>query len=92
MDHDIPLNPPLQYLIACSLLLPISLMDFIDNLSLSLSLLGIYGLILHFRYLFPRSIIPPLSALLNETRQLLDRAEEIGAVPPQSECRTHLDW
>jgi hypothetical protein len=66
-------------------------MHFIDILSFCLSLLGVYGLILYFRYLFPCYVIPPLSALLNETKQLLERAEEIGAVPPQSECRIHFD-
>ena len=30
-------------------------------------------------------------SLIGETMQLLGRAEEIGAVPLQSECRTHLD-
>ena len=67
-------------------------MHFLDVFSFCLSLLGIYGLILPFRYLLPRNIIPLLSLLLDETTQLLDSAEAIGAVPLQSECRTHLDW
>ena len=66
-------------------------MSGIEILSFCLSVLGIYGLILNFRYLLPRSVIPLLSALLNETQQLLDHAEVIGAVPPQSESRTLLD-
>jgi hypothetical protein len=66
-------------------------MQFLDVFSFCLSLLGIYGLILPFRYLLPRNIIPPLSLLLNETMYLLDSAEATGAVPSQSECRTHLD-
>jgi len=60
-------------------------MDFIDTLSFCLSLLGIHGLILYFRSLLPLYVIPPVSELLDETMQLLGRAEEIGAVPPQSE-------
>jgi hypothetical protein len=63
----------------------------IDILSFFLLDLGVYGLTLKFRLLLPRNIIPLLSTLLNETRQLLDRAEEIGAVPPQSEWRTDID-
>jgi len=66
------------------------MMSFIDVLSLSLSLLGIYGLVLNFRYLLPCYIIPVLSALLTEMRQLLDNAEAIGAIPSESEIRTHL--
>ena len=66
-------------------------MHLIDTLSFCISLLGIYGLILYFRHLLPLHVVPLLSELLDETMQLLDRAEEIGAVPPQSECRTYLD-
>jgi hypothetical protein len=66
-------------------------MAFIDILGFCLSLVGINGLILYIRYLLPRNAIPLISTLLNETQQLLDRAEEIGAVAPQSDSRTHLD-
>jgi hypothetical protein len=66
-------------------------MAFIDILSFCLSLVGINGLILYIRYLLPRNAIPHISTLLNETRQLLDQAEEIGAVAPQSDSRTNLD-
>lgn len=65
-------------------------MRFIDILSLCLSLLGIYGLILNFRYLLPRYFILILSPLLTETRQLLYNAEAIGAIPSESEIRTHF--
>ena len=64
----------------------------IDILSFSLSVLRVYGLVLKFRYLLPRNAILLLSVLLNETQQLLDHAEEIGAVPLQSECRAHIGW
>jgi hypothetical protein len=53
--------------------------------------LSVLGLIPEFRYLLPRNAIPLLSALLNETWQLLDHAEAKGAVQPQSDCRTRLD-
>jgi len=66
-------------------------MRFIDVFSFCLSILGVYGLILYLRYLLPHYIIPLLSALLNETRQLLDRAEALNAIPLESELRTQLD-
>ena len=66
-------------------------MHVIDVLSFGLSLLGIYGPILLICYLLPRNLTPRLFTLLNETQQLLCRAEEIGAVPPQSEYKHHLD-
>jgi len=68
-------------------------MCFIDVLSFCLSLLGIYGLvlnILNLHYLLPCYIIPVLSALLTETRQLLDNAEAIGAIPSESEICMHF--
>ncbi len=63
----------------------------IDKLGLSLSILGIYGLILCLRYLIPYYAIPHLSARLKETRQLLDHAEAVNAIPPECEYRTSLD-
>ena len=65
-------------------------MRFIDVLGLCLSILGIYGLILYLRYLLPHYVVPLLSALLNETQQLLDRAEALNAIPLESEYRTKL--
>ena len=66
-------------------------MHFIDILNLSLSSLGIYGLIFSLRYLIPCYIIPCLSVDLNETQQLLNHAETIHAIPPESEYKTNLD-
>ena len=66
-------------------------MRLIDILSFSLSLLGIYGPILLTRYLLPCNVIPILSTLLDQTQQLISRAEQIGAVPPQSEYKFRLD-
>src|SRR6266850_1768112 len=65
-------------------------MSFIDILGFSLSLLGIYSLVLYLRYLLPRYNIPSLSAFLSETQQLLGHAEEICAIQPESEYRAHL--
>ena len=66
-------------------------MHFIDILSLTLSFLGIYGLVISLRYLIPCYTIPFLSAHLDSTQQLLNHAEAINAIPPESEYRTHLD-
>ncbi|KAI9448654.1 hypothetical protein F5148DRAFT_1250879, partial [Russula earlei] len=68
-----------------------SKMRFIDILSLCLSLLGTYSLLLYLRFLLPRNITPSLSSLANETQQLLHRAEGIGAIPQGSVYRNHLD-
>ena len=66
-------------------------MRLIDILSFSLSLLGIYGPILLTHYLLPRNVTPILSTLLDQTQQLLSLAEQIGAVPSQSEYKFRLD-
>ena len=67
-------------------------MPVIDILSFCLSLLGIYCPILFVLYLLPRNVAPRLSTLLDEAQQLLRRAEEIGAVLPQSQYKCQLDW
>jgi hypothetical protein len=76
--------------IVLTLLFPLrlSLMPGIDSYDMYLSALGF---IPKLRFLLPRNVIPPVSALLNETRQLLDHAEAIGAILPQSECRSHFE-
>ena len=66
-------------------------MNGLDILSFVLSVLGIYGIVLYIRYLLPRNVTPFLSTILDETQQVLDRAEEIGAVLPQSEYKRSLD-
>jgi hypothetical protein len=66
-------------------------MRAIDILSFCLSILGIYGPIFLIHYLLPRNVASLLSTLLDETQKLLGRAEEIGAVPPQSEYKFQLD-
>ena len=65
-------------------------MRFIDIISLCLSILGIYGLLLYLRFLLPRHVIPRVASALTEAIQLLDRAEAIGAVPRASEYRASL--
>jgi len=67
-------------------------MPVIDILSFYISLLGIYGPIFLIRYTLPRNITPLLSTLLDETQQLLGRAEEFSAVTSQSEYKSQLDW
>ena len=66
-------------------------MRLIDTLGFCLSVLGVSGLVLYLRYLLPYYVIPLLSALLNETRQLLDSAEALNAIPLESELRDQLD-
>ena len=74
-----------------AVLTSLRLMSVIDVIDFSLSLLGIYGPILLILYLLPRNLAPRLFTLLDETQQLLRRAEELGAVPPQSEYKHRLD-
>jgi hypothetical protein len=66
-------------------------MTSLDVLSLTLSFLGIYGLIFPIRYLIPCFFIPCLLAHSNATRNLLDQAEAIDAIPPESQYRKQLD-
>jgi hypothetical protein len=75
-------------ILTCPLL---SKMSLLDALSLTLSILGIYSLILALRYLIPCYTVPYLWARLNEAQQLLGHAEAINAIPPESEHRTHLE-
>jgi hypothetical protein len=64
----------------------------LDAFSLTLSVLGIYSLVLALRYLIPCYAVMCLWARLSEAQQLLIDAEAIDAIPPGSEHRTHLDW
>ena len=66
-------------------------MHYIDALSLTLSFLGIYGLVFSLRYLIPCYFIPFLLTHLNAAQQLFNDAEAINAIPPESEYRTLLD-
>jgi len=63
----------------------------VNVLNLCFSLLRIRSIVLFSRSLLPRYIISSLFALLNETQQLLERAEAIGAIPPESDYRALLD-
>ncbi len=65
--------------------------SLIDILSLTLSFLGINGIVLSLRYLIPCYIIPFLSVHLHKAQQLLSQAEGIDAVPQGSEYRSRLD-
>jgi hypothetical protein len=63
---------------------------FIDVLGSCLSIFGIiYGL-LSSRSLLPHNVVPLISALLEEARQLLDRAEALNVIPLESEHETQL--
>jgi hypothetical protein len=66
-------------------------MRSIDIFSFILSVLGVYSLVLSFRYLLPRNATLLIAALLDETQQLLDRTETMGDIPLQSEFRIQLD-
>ena len=62
---------------------------FVDILGSCLSIFGIlYGLSCS---LPPHNVLPLISALLEETKQLLDRAEALNVVPLESEYKTQLD-
>jgi len=65
-------------------------MHFIDTLTLGLSILGVYDLILYLRFLLPRNVIPRVAAPLSEVQQVLNRAQSIGAIPHDSEYATTL--
>ena len=66
-------------------------MNAVDIFNFCLSLLGIYSIIIYLRYLLPRNVAPLLSTILDETHQLLGHAEEIGAIPLQSEYKRKLE-
>jgi hypothetical protein len=66
-------------------------MRFVEGFSLFLSLLGIYGLVLYFRFLIPRYIVQPVEDQLNDAHRLLVRAETMGAIPEASPLRVDLE-
>jgi len=65
-------------------------MHFIDILTLSLSILGVYDLILYLRFLLPRNAIPCVATPLREVQQILHHAQSIGAIPRASEYAAAL--
>ena len=65
-------------------------MHISDILSLSVSILGLYGLIYHIRFLIPRNVVPRVSAVLTVTEHLLDRAESTGVIPQSNDHRPTL--
>jgi hypothetical protein len=66
-------------------------MRSIDIIGFGLSTLGVYGLILYLRHLFPHYVVPLLSALLDETQRLLHHAEALCAIPLEGEYKIQLD-
>ena len=84
-----PQDPiPHYYLLT---VVPLIVARVIGIFSISFSLLGIYGRVLHIRSLLPHYIVPFLCALLNETQRLLEHAEAAGAIGPDSVHRTQLE-
>ena len=65
-------------------------MKFTDTLGLILSVLGVYSLVLYLRFLLPRNAIFLVSARLDETQAILDRAEADNALPTANEFRTDV--
>jgi hypothetical protein len=62
-----------------------------DLVTSGLALLCFYTFISYIRFLLPRNIVPCVARALNETQQLLHRAEAIGAIPDGEEMRTCLE-
>jgi len=65
-------------------------MQSLDIVSFCLSVIGAYGIVYSLRLLLPRNVIPHVSTTLDEVMILLDRAEDINAVPNTNEYRAIL--
>jgi hypothetical protein len=65
-------------------------MRFTDILSFCFSILGLYGLVFHLRFIIPRNILPYVSAVLTKAEHLLDRAESTGVIPELNDYRSAL--
>ena len=61
-----------------------------DILSFLFFTLGLYGPVYCLRFLIPRNLLPYVSAVLTETKHLLDRAESTGVIPRQNDYRSAL--
>ena len=66
-------------------------MRFAEILTLSFSIVGLYGLVFHVRFLVPYYYVPSVSALLCDTQRLLAQAETLNAIPGASELRMDLE-
>jgi hypothetical protein len=66
-------------------------MHLTDILTLCFSIVGLYGLIFHVRFLVPCYCVPSVSALLYDTQRLLTHAETLNAIPGASEIRMDLE-
>jgi len=62
-------------------------MSVTDKLGLVLSFVGVLTIIVYFRFLLARNVIPLISLRLNEVEALLNSAEAVGAIPNASESR-----
>ena len=65
-------------------------MHFTDILSLCFSILSLYSLVYHLRFLLPRNLLPYVSAVLTEAEHLLDRAKSTGIIPRPNDHRSAL--
>ena len=65
-------------------------MQLLGIIGFGLSAIRTFGLAFSFRLLLPRNVIPHVSAALDEVVILLDRAEDINALPNASEYRATL--
>jgi hypothetical protein len=65
-------------------------MQFLNIVSFCLSVIGTYGIVYSLRLLLPRNVIAHVSTALDESMILLDRAEDINALPNTNEYRAIL--
>jgi hypothetical protein len=65
-------------------------MQLLNITSFCLSVIGTYSIVYSLRLLLPRNVILHVSTALDEAMILLDRAEDINALPNTNEYRTTL--
>ncbi len=81
-----------QLLRLCSIVLSQpSRLRLIDIFRLEFSVLGLLILVVHLHSLLPHRVVPHISAMLNETLQLLKQAEARNAITEQSKYKIRLD-
>ena len=67
-----------------------NILQILQIFSSGLPLFGVYSLFIYLPFLLPCNLIPSVASALNETRRLLDHAEDLGAIRDVSEYRTRL--
>ena len=63
----------------------------IGIVSFCIAVLVVYGIVICFRFLLPRNIIPNISTLLSDARQSLTSAETTGVISVMSDHRESLE-